>query len=367
MIWSISKSKEWNMLREEFSWISDMETVIQDPIHHAEGNVAIHTRMVLEALEAMDEFREQDEQTRALIWAAALLHDVEKRSTTAIEGGRVTSKGHAKKGEFTARHIMYTDVPTPFVIREQICALVRHHGLPLWVFEKPNPAKALIVASMRVSMPLLAMLAKSDVLGRVCQDQQELLNKVALFEEYCREQQCWDGARRFATDLARFAYFQKENSSVDYVPYDQLKGEVILLSGLPGVGKDRYIRKHHPDLPTVSLDDIRRKHKLNPQDSSATGWVVQEAKEQARQFLRKGQSFVWNATNITRQMRTQLVDLFTTYDARVKIVYIEVPYNVWIRQNNDREHAVPMNVMHRLLTKLEVPSPDEAHSVQYIV
>ena len=33
------------------------------------------------------------------------------------------------------------------------------------------------------------------------------------------------------------------------------------------------------------------------------------AKEEARTYLRKGQDFVWNATNITRQMRAQLIDL----------------------------------------------------------
>jgi len=115
------------------------------------------------------------------------------------------------------------------------------------------------------------------------------------------------------------------------------------------------------------LDDIRRKYKLKPNDPSATGWVVQEAKEQSKIFLRKGQPFAWNATNITRQMRTQWIDLFVSYKARVKLIYIETSYQEWIRQNNNREYPVPHNALIRLLNKLEVPSLYEAHEVQYVV
>jgi predicted kinase len=153
----------------------------------------------------------------------------------------------------------------------------------------------------------------------------------------------------------------------DYIPFDDLKGDVIMLSGLPGIGKDTYLRKYHPDLPVVSLDDIRRKNKLKPDDASATGWAVQEAKEQCKVFLRKGQSFAWNATNITQQMRAQWIDLFASYKARVKLVYVEVPYKDWFRQNNEREHPVPEAVLSRLLNKLEVPSLHEAHEVKYVV
>ena len=121
------------------------------------------------------------------------------------------------------------------------------------------------------------------------------------------------------------------------------------------MGKDTFMKKKYPHLPVVSLDDIRRKHKLKPDDSSATGWAVQEAKEQAKVFLRKGQPFVWNATNITKQMRSQWIDLFSTYKARVKLIYMEASYKEWIRQNNNREDPVPPKVLKRLLSKLEVP------------
>ena len=367
MNWTLTNNKDWSALEQTFDWVAAMRGVPQDPIHHAEGDVAIHTNMVLNALGSSIEFKLLEKQQQELLWAAGLMHDIEKRSTTIEENGRITSRGHAKKGEYTTRQLLYQDILTPFHIREQIAALVRYHGLPLWIMDKPNPTKALVEASLRVDMQLLALLARADALGRICSDQTDLVERVELFKAFCEEQKCWSSPRVFESDLARFTYFKKEDSFLDYVPYDDLKGEVIMLSGLPGMGKDFFLRKNYPELPVICLDDIRRKHKLKPNDSSATGWVVQEAKEQAKVFLRKGQPFAWNSTNITRQIRTQWVDLFASYKARVKIVYIEVPYKEWVQQNNDREYPVPNNVLMRLLSKLEVPSAYEAHEVQYIV
>ena len=45
--------------------------------------------------------------------------------------------------------------------------------------------------------------------------------------------------------------------------YDDTWGEVILMCGLPGTGKDTWIRENCPDLPVVSLDEIRKEMKLS--------------------------------------------------------------------------------------------------------
>ncbi|SKC49947.1 AAA family ATPase [Ohtaekwangia koreensis] len=367
MNWSLSKNKEWSHLEQQFDWVAAMRDVPQDSLYHAEGNVSVHTQMVLQALTTDTAFQKLTEEERELLWTAALLHDVEKRSTTVTEvNGRISSHGHARKGELTARRVLY-EHGIPFKEREYIAALVRYHGLPLWIMEKRNSVKSLLEASLRTDMKLLSLLARADVRGRVCADQRKLLDRVDFFDAYCEEQSCWHEPRVFATDNAKFTYFHKEDAHPDYIPFDDLRSTVVMLCGLPGMGKDLYIKKHYSNLPMLSLDAIRRAHKLKPDDASATGWAVQLAKEQAREFLRKGESFVWNATNITRQMRTQWIDLFVAYKARIKLIYIEVPYHEWLKQNNDREYAVPQSAMFRLLQKLEVPSIYEAHEVVYHV
>lgn len=367
MNWSLSINKDWKYLEEQFDWIADMRNVPQDSLHHAEGDVAIHIQMVLKALTESPSFQTLKHEEQEILWTAALLHDVEKRSTTVVEdNGRITSHGHARKGEFTTRRLLY-ELGIPFQQREHIAALVRYHGLPLWLMEKTNSVKALLEASLRTDMKLLSALARADVWGRICHDQLELLDRIDFFDAYCEEQACWHSRKSFATPLAQFTYFYKEDAHPDYIPFDDLKTNVVMLSGLPGMGKDRYIKKHYNDWPMVSLDAIRREYKLKPEDTSATGWAVQLAKERAKEFLRKRQPFVWNATNITRQMRSQWIDLFVTYKAHVKLVYIEVPFKTWLAQNSNREHAVPQAAIFRMLPKLEVPYIFEAHDVEYCV
>lgn len=367
-MWEITKQTSWTSLENEFDWVQDMKNVPQDPIYHAEGDVAIHTKMVLYELEQLEEYQNLSKQQQLILWAAALLHDVEKRSTTVLEpDGSITSKGHAKKGAMTARYLLYTSIPTPFEIREQICALVRFHGLPLWILEKSNPAKALIEASLQVDTYLLALLAKADVLGRICNDKEELLYKIDLFIALCEENNCWAQARSFPTTNARFIYFQKEEGTPDFVPFDAFGSTVIMMAGLPGSGKNYWVSKYCKAWPVIDLDEIRRKHRIAPTDKSGNGTVIQMAKEMARSYLRRQQNFVWNATNITRQMREQLVSLFATYKAYIKIIYVEVPYRKLIAQNNDRNAVVPNTVIEKLATKLEVPVLSEAHEIEYIV
>lgn len=367
-MWKLSENKEWQYLTERFNWVEDMHGVPQDPHHHAEGDVAIHTQMVIAELLKTEFYQNTDKQTQEILWTSALMHDIEKRSTTVIEAdGRIGSPNHAKKGEMTTRQILYKDIQTPFDTREKIAKIVRYHGLPLWVFHKPNPIKAIIQASLEVELPLLACIAEADVKGRICEDKEDLLYRIEMFRELAKEQDCWDKAKVFPSNLAKFEYFQKEDSFPDYQPFDNTNNEVIMLSGLPGAGKDTYIKNNLKDWKIVSLDAIRREMKISPTDSSGNGKVIQVAKERAKVYLREKTSFIWNATNITKSLRMPLIELFASYGAKVKIIYLEVPYNKLMSQNADREHIVPENVIHKLIQKLEIPTLSEVHELIYEV
>ncbi|NTS43915.1 AAA family ATPase [Flavisolibacter sp. BT320] len=367
-MWRLTQNKKWTDLEKEFDFVRDMKGVPQDPRHHAEGDVAVHTRMVLDELTRLPGYQSLATEPQEVLWAAALLHDVEKRSTTLLEeDGSITSKGHAKKGAMNTRMLLYSQLPTPFHLREQVVNLVRYHGLPLWAIEKQDTQKAVIEASLVVNTQLLSQLARADALGRVCRDKEELLYRIDLFEALCQENNCWGREKAFATPNARFQYLHKPGVYPDYVPFDNFGSTVVMLSGLPGAGKDTFRFHHYRDWPVISLDEIRQELKVSPTDKSGNGRVIQLAKERAKGFLRKGADFVWNATNITRAMREQLVELFITYRAYVKLVYVEVPYRVLHQQNMSRDAMLPALAVDRLVNRLEVPLPWEAHEVTYAV
>lgn len=359
----------WNILEQEFEWLRDMNGVRQDAIWHAEGDVFVHTKMVAEALVAHPDFQEYSEQDKHILFATAMLHDVEKRSTTVDEEVdgiiRVTSRTHAKKGEKTARLILYRDIPTPFHIREHICKLVRHHGLPIWAIEKENPQLDVVAASLKLDTKMLALFAKADILGRIADDASEMMIRVELFEELCKENECYGVPRFFRTNTAKRHYFQKRGESfIDYEPFEtEGKFTAYLMCALPGSGKDTYIKNWMPSTPVVSLDDIRRKNKVKRGDSKGEGHAIQEAKELAKSYMRAGQDFIWNATNITGEMRSKFISDFEDYGGFVEIIYIEVPYRELIRQNHNREHKVPEQALERLISGLEVPDQTESHNL----
>ncbi len=137
------------------------------------------------------------------------------------------------------------------------------------------------------------------------------------------------------------------------------------MSGLPGAGKDYWIGENLPDWEVLSLDALRREMNINPKERQ--GRVVSAARERARVFLRRKQSFVWNATNISRQVREQCINLFAAYDARVRIVYLDVSETRLFAQNGARAEEVPAAVIRGLLDRWEVPDRTEAHRVDWVV
>src|SRR5262249_35127438 len=106
----------WDEL-QVFDWVRALEGCPQDPVHHAEGNVWIHTRMVLETLLAMPEWRALSPEDRDIVYVACLMHDIAKPATTRLEDGRYTAKGHSRAGELMARRILW-ELGAPLALRE---------------------------------------------------------------------------------------------------------------------------------------------------------------------------------------------------------------------------------------------------------
>ena len=328
---------DWGALDERFDWVRAMRGCPQDPAYHGEGDVLVHVRMVCEALAGMEAWRELPATERKILFAAALVHDVAKPSCTRHEDGRITSRGHSPRGAIDGRRILW-DLGADFAVREQVCALVRYHQTPFHLIERADAQRRAFLISQTARCDLLAMLARADALGRQCSDQSSILEHVALFEEFCREQECLLTPRRFPSARSRFLYFRSEDRDPDYLAYDDSRCEVTLLSGLPGSGKDTWIARHLNSVPVVSLDAIRGT--LGAAPTGEQGAILQAAREEARTLLRQASDFAWNATNLSRDIRRQLVDLLTGYSARIRIVYVEAEPAKLFQQNRNRDAAV---------------------------
>ncbi len=355
----------WSALESEFDWLRSLANCPQNPLYHAEGNVLIHTKLVCEALVALPVWRALSPTQRSVLFAAALLHDVAKPASTQVEAdGTITSKGHVLQGSKMTQQILW-DLRVPFSEREAVVALVRYGSLPLWFWDKPNPEQAVIKASQIIRCDMLSMLAEADVQGRYCDDQTQLLERIEFFREFALENHCFDQPRSFPSPHSRFVYFHKEDGNPNYQAYDDTRFQVVLMSGLPGVGKDTWIHDHLSDWQVISLDRLRQQMGIKP--SEKQGVVVNAAKAIAKEYMRSGQSFVWNATNLSCQLRDTLIRLFANYQGKIRIVYLESPWEELLRRNQNRTHRVPDKVLYRMRNRLEVPNITEAHQVDLII
>lgn len=363
-------SLDWPAIVEAFPWVAAMRDCLQDPEHHAEGDVLTHVRLVCEALIEIEAWRSLEPAERSILFAAALLHDVAKPACTRIEEGRIRSPKHAVRGAPMARLILWRDqtlgAHQEFLrTRESIVTLVRRHSLPFHILESTDPRRRIIEASQTVRCDWLAILAEADSRGRQGRDTGEVLDRVAMFREFAAEHGCLAEPWRFASDHSRFAYFHGQSDDPSRLVHDDTKLEVVVMSGLPGAGKDTWAGDRLPAWPVVSLDQIRRQFKIAPDDDQ--GAVVNAAREQAREHLLRRQPFVWNATNTSRALRGQVVQLLADYHARVKIVYVETGWEELLRRNRARAAPVPREVIARLAERLEVPDLTESHALEWQV
>jgi predicted kinase len=361
---------DWTTLSAELPWLERLRGVRQDVVYHAEGDVWIHTRMVREALVGLPAFSALPRHAQELVHAAALLHDVAKPWTTravfddALMRERVTARGHSASGAAEARKILW-ELGVPVVDREAIAALVLRHQLPFFCVDDPAPERRAVLTSQTTRCDHLALVNEADALGRDCDDHDKLAENVALFRLLCEELGCLSAPFPFASPTARLRFSLRPDATRWEQPPEIFKCQVVVMAGLPGSGKDTWIRDNLPDWPVVSLDAIRRDQGVDPR--APQGPIAAAAREQARVFLRRQQPFVWNATNLTRPIRAKVIKLALDYGARVRVVHVETPHAEHARRNANREHAVPRAAIARMLRGWTLPEVTEAHEVSWVV
>jgi len=114
----------------------------------------------------------------------------------------------------------------------------------------------------------------------------------------------------------------------------------------------------------ISLDALRTELGVGWTDNQ--GPVIHLAKERARTHLRVHQPFYWNATDLTRDFRSSLIQLFADYGARVRIVYLAAPWREILRRNRARPTPIREEAILEMARRLEVPDLTEAGRVEWI-
>lgn len=160
---------ELGVVEKLFPELAALKGVPQEPDWHPEGDVDVHTLMVLdEARKLIDDL---DHARKLTVMIAALCHDLGKPSTTQLIDGRIRSRGHDEAGveptiSLLDRLGIYTK--NGFNVRQQVVELVRYHLLPGEWYKSKTPVGdgAFRRLARKVEPDLLYRVAKADSLGR---------------------------------------------------------------------------------------------------------------------------------------------------------------------------------------------------------
>lgn len=154
-----------------FPELAALVGVPQEPEWHPEGDVDVHTLMVVdEARKLIDEL---DYPRQVAVMLGALCHDLGKPPTTEFVDGRTRSRGHDEAGVPLTETLLDTlGIHTlhGFDVRQQVIELVRYHLKPgeFYKVEAKNPVGdgAFRRLARKVEPDLLYRVAKADSLGR---------------------------------------------------------------------------------------------------------------------------------------------------------------------------------------------------------
>jgi tRNA nucleotidyltransferase (CCA-adding enzyme) len=157
---------------ESLELFPELEALIgceQDPLWHPEGDVWIHTLLVID--QAIDLIKDLAEDEKLIVMVAALCHDLGKPSTTAHIDGRIKSHGHDMAGvaptlSFLAR------IGFPPKYFEEVAALVREHLKPYQLYAKRDEVSdgALRRLALRVNIRHLLRVSQADFFGRTTKE-----------------------------------------------------------------------------------------------------------------------------------------------------------------------------------------------------
>ena len=129
--------------------------------------------------------------------------------------------------------------------------------------------------------------------------------------------------------------------------------EIIIPIGISGSGKTRLYNMRYSDLTLVSPDLIRKELTGSISDQKKNKEVFEEVDRRVEDLVKKGESFLYDATNVNPEFRKKFVEQFGGTD--VKVIYAVLPADMQVSymrikedlKNNVDRSKVPFEVLIR--------------------
>ena len=160
---------ELGVVQQLFPELAALVDCPQEPEWHPEGDVWVHTLLVIDR--ARELIEDLGHPRQIVIMLGAVCHDFGKPATTAWRDGRIRSFNHEEEGVAPAHAFLdrlNVHSVEGYDVRQQTIGLVAHHLKPgMWHKVRDEVGDgAFRRLARKVDLELLARLAKADCLGR---------------------------------------------------------------------------------------------------------------------------------------------------------------------------------------------------------
>ncbi|MCR4311899.1 MAG: CCA tRNA nucleotidyltransferase [Candidatus Uhrbacteria bacterium] len=227
----------------------------QEPAWHPEGNVWIHTLMVVDVAARIIRREKLESHQALVVMLAGLCHDFGKAVTTTVEDGRIRSKGHEEAGRALTEHFLDA-LAVDLETKQRVVSLVVHHLTPSMFYHletnvgqhvSDGAIRALARRLHPATIVELAHLSECDFCGMGPFPDPEDPSKKSFrtFDPYGT----WLLGRALVIDAA------------SHRPLDLLRGQELLEMGFtpgPGIGELITIANRLRDERGATRDDIIR-------------------------------------------------------------------------------------------------------------
>ena len=160
---------EVGVIARLFPELQALDGCPQEPEWHPEGDVWVHTLMVVD--QARTRIDDLDRPGQVAVMLGALCHDLGKPATTAVIDGRIRSLGHEEAGVAPATRLLdrlNIHSLDGVDVRREVLGITAHHLKPgAWYKVRAEVGDgAFRRLAQKLNMEWLARVARSDCLGR---------------------------------------------------------------------------------------------------------------------------------------------------------------------------------------------------------
>lgn len=136
---------------------------------------------------------------------------------------------------------------------------------------------------------------------------------------------------------------------------------LTVMCGIQGSGKSTYSKAlaEVTNATIFSSDELRIELFGDVYEQGRNDELFRELRKRIKDCLKSGHNAVWDSTNVSAEKRKSFLKEIEDIDCYKRCVIMKTPFLQCIKNNNNRDRTLPVEVIQRTYTKFQEPTKTE--------